>query len=334
MIKKQNFGQVDGEDVKLYTIENDNKTKLSVMSYAAAWQNFEVVEDGVTHSLIEHYDKVDDYVDNGYQVGKTVGRVAGRIGNARFTINGKQYQLPANEGDNLLHGGDKGIQTHNFSSEADEKNNTVTFKTTMKSSEDHFPGDLELTIKYSLTKDDEVVIEYFGKSTEDTLFNPTCHVYFNLMDDTSDVSKQELMINADESLAVYGDKVPTGRKLPVTSGYDFRKPRTIGQGLKDLNAENAKVEFDDCYVTGSSKSNVAELSGDGRSVKLYSDRNGMVIFTANPKDDQKAQQHQYSSLATELQTLPDAINHKDFGNIVLPAGKTVCYTNKYKYSKK
>ncbi|MCH4008175.1 aldose epimerase family protein [Companilactobacillus sp.] len=334
MIKVTNFGQANGEDVQLYTIENDHKTKLSVISYAAAWQNFEVVEDGVSHSLIEHYDTVDGYIDNPYQVGKTVGRVAGRIGNAKFEINGKQFHLPANEGDNLLHGGNNGIQTHNFVGTVDEKNNSVTLKTTMKSAEDHFPGDLDLTITYTLTKDDEVLITYTGKSTEATLFNPTCHVYFNVLNDTTDVSEQKLQINADESLAVYGDKVPTGRKLPVTSGYDFRQPRTIGQGLKDLYAENEKIEFDDCYVTGKTKSAVAELSGDGRAVDLYSDRNGMVIFTANPQDDDKAAKHEYSCLATELQTLPDAINHKDFGDIVLPANQEKSFTNKYKYIKK
>ncbi|WP_125768512.1 aldose epimerase family protein [Companilactobacillus furfuricola] len=333
MIKEQNFGQVDGEDVKLFTIENKNGTKINVISYAAAWQNFEVVEDGTTHSLIEHYDDISGYVANPYQVGKTVGRVAGRIGNAKFEINGKQFKLPANEGDNLLHGGEKGIQTHNFASKIDEKNNAVIFTTVMKSADDNFPGDLTLTIKYTLNKNDEVVIEYTGESTEDTLFNPTCHVYFNVLDDTTDVSEQKLQINADESLAIYGDKVPTGRKLPVTSGYDFRKPRTIAQGLKELYAENQKIEFDDCYVTGKSKSAVAELSGDGRRVKLFSDRNGMVIFTANPQDSEKQDDHEYSSLATELQTLPDAVNHKDFGDIVLPAGKTVTYTNKYKYLK-
>lgn len=334
MIKEEVFGQVNGEDVKKYVIENKNQTKLSVISLAAAWQNFEVVEDGKAHSLIEHYDDLDGYLNDGFQVGRTVGRVAGRIGNAKFSIDGKQFQLPANEGNNLLHGGDKGIQTHNFSSEIDEKHNTVIFKTTMKSSEDNFPGDLDLTVTYTLTKNDEVEISYTGKSTESTLFNPTCHVYFNIMDSDLDVSQQKVQINADSSLAIYGDKIPTGRKLPVTSGYDFRKPRTIEKGLDDLYKENQKIEFDDCYFTGESKSAVAQLSGDGRTVDLYSDRNGLVIFTANPKDSEKQDKHEYSSLATELQTLPDAINHKDFGNIVLPAGETVTYTNKYKYSKK
>ncbi|MFD1471219.1 aldose epimerase family protein [Companilactobacillus mishanensis] len=330
-ISVRNFGQVDGEDVKLYTIENSHKTKISVMSYAATWQNFEVVEDGVTHSLIAHYDDVNDYVDNPYQVGKTVGRVAGRIGNAKFSIGNKEFHLSANEGDNLLHGGVKGIQTHNFVGTVDEKNNSVTFSTTMRSSDDEFPGDLELQITYSLSKNDEVTIEYQGKSNADTLFNPTCHVYFNVCDDTSNVMEQKLQINADEFLAIYGDKVPTGRKLPMTTGYDFRTPKTIGKGLSDLKEENQKVEFDDCYVTGNSKTPVASVSGDGRKVELYSDRNGIVIFTANPNDAEKADKREYNSLAMELQTLPDAINHKDFGDIILPANKEITYTNKYKY---
>ncbi len=139
MINQQNFGQVNGEDVTLYTIENGNKTKLSVMTYAATWQNFEVVENGETHSLIEHYDTLEGYLNDGFQVGRTVGRVAGRIGNSKFTIDNQQFHLPANEGDNLLHGGPNGIQTHNFSGEIDEKNSSVILKTTMKSSEDKFP---------------------------------------------------------------------------------------------------------------------------------------------------------------------------------------------------
>jgi len=325
-VSKTNFGEIGTEPVELYKITNKNQTSINVLSYAATWQNFEVVEDGEKHSLIEHFDKLDDYIKTPYQVGKTIGRIAGRIKDAKFEINDVDYQLKPNDGSNLLHGGDNGLQYQNFDAKI-ESDNSVLFTHTV-SGEDGFAGTLKVGVRYSLSDDDEVAITYLGKTDHDTLFNPTCHVYFDV-DADSNIRQQQLMINSKRFLDLATDKVPTGKLLATTNAYDFKNFKKVGQGLKQLKPMD-KFEYDDAFVV---KDKAATIKSAKRAVDLYTDRNGLVIFTANPQDEQKASQYDYSSLAMEMQTLPDAINHNDFGNVVLDKGEKVSYTNKYKYRK-
>ncbi|MQS75183.1 aldose epimerase family protein [Companilactobacillus halodurans] len=324
-VTKTTFGKIGTEPVYLYKITNQNQTSISVLSYAATWQNFEVVEDGEKHSLIEHFDNLTDYIKTPYQVGKTIGRVAGRIKNAEFSIDGIDYQMKPNEGQNLLHGGENGLQYQNFN-EAAVDDNSVFLSHTVKG-EDGFSGTLKVEVRYSLSEDDEVSITYHAKTDHDTLFNPTCHVYFDV--GSENIRQQQLQINSKHFLDVDEGKVPTGKLLTTTNAYDFNDFKTIGQGLKQLKPLR-KYEFDDVFVVSDK---AATIKSDKRAVDLYTDRNGMVIFTANPKDEAKNKNYDYSSLAMELQTLPDAINHDDFGNTVLKKGAEVSYTNKYQYRK-
>jgi len=161
-VTKTNFGEIGTKPVELYKITNKNQTSINVLSYAATWQNFEVVEDGEKHSLIEHFDNLTDYVKTPYQVGKTIGRVAGRIKDAKFEINDVDYQLQPNSGKNLLHGGDNGLQYQNFDAKVDSDNsvlsiNSVLFTHTVNG-EDGFAGKLKVGVRYSLSDDDEVAI--------------------------------------------------------------------------------------------------------------------------------------------------------------------------------
>ncbi|MFC6322421.1 aldose epimerase family protein [Companilactobacillus baiquanensis] len=325
-ITKEQFGTYQNGPVYLYKIENKHKTQLNVLSYAATWQDFKVVENGITHSLISHFDNLDDYIKTPYQVGKTVGRVAGRIGHASFKLDDKNYHLPANDGSNLIHGGDNGFQSVNFSGSVIKDEVILSHK--FLSADDNFPGDLELKITYSLSEENEVKISYTATSTAKTLFNPTCHVYFNVTDN-EDVFGQDVKINSNSILEVDSNKVPTGKILPVTKGYEFKEFKTIAKALDDLKSDNGKLEFDDTFVTDGNS--VATIKSNKRAVDFSSDRNGLVIFTANPNDPKKADKREYNSLAMEMQTLPDAINHVGFGNIVLPANESVTYTNSYKY---
>lgn len=328
-VKRQIFGVCQTGPVYVYTIENKNGTKIRILSYGATWQDFQVQINHQTKSLIEHFDNFADYLQNPYQNGKTVGRVAGRLKDARFDLDGQTYQLKANDQGNLIHGGAHGLQTQNFTGTFEPDSQQVTLTHQALSTDDGFPGDLEVTVTYTLSDEDEVSIQYQGTSTQTTLFNPTCHVYFDLTD-SRQFNDQTLQINGDHTLAVDAQKVPTGVKSPVSLGYDFRQPKTLGQGLTDLKVDNGHLEFDDTYeVTPNQK--VATLASETQAIDLFSDRNGLVIFTANTKDQKQADQRHYSALAMELQTLPDAIHREGFGDIVLPKGQTVTYTNRYRY---
>lgn len=325
VVVKSIFGEIGQKPVYLYKITNKNQTSISVLSYAATWQNFEVVENGVKHQLIENFDNLADYIKTPYQVGKTIGPVAGRIKNARFAINGVNYQFKPNFGKHLLHSGDKGLQSQNFDGSIDSDNSVLLSHTV--TGEDGFAGIMQVDIRYSLNDDDEVTIMYSAKTDHDVLFNPTCHVYFDLGDEN--IRQQQLKINSKKFVDVDDEKIPTGKFLSTTNAYDFKNFKKIGQGLKQLKPLD-KFEYDNAFVVGKK---AATLKSTKRVIDFYTDRDGLVIFTANPKDVQKADEHDYSSLAMELQTLPDAINHNDFGNTVINAGQKVSYINKYKYRK-
>ncbi|GAA3621583.1 galactose mutarotase [Secundilactobacillus similis DSM 23365 = JCM 2765] len=325
------FGQHNDQNIDRYTITNASGSFIQVITLGATWTGFTVNN----HPLIVHFDTLGEYdAPTSYSLCKAIGRVAGRLGKAQATINGKQVHFTANENDNTLHGGPNGFSEIVWNAEQSIRDHdaSVTFSRHIPSSEDNFPGDLDARITYTLTDDNQVSINFSAASTEDTLFNPTNHVYWNLTDGQKDLTTQELQVNSTRRLTLAdSDKVPTGDFTDLAgTGYDFATARDIPSALADIKAQTGKVEIDDAYeVTPSADKPIATLSDSksNRHIDIFSDRNSLVVFTANPFDQSKP----YNALATEAQTLPDAINHDGFGDIVLPSGQLKDYTIRYKY---
>lgn len=337
--KKEVFDQIDSQDVIRYTLVNDQQTRISVLSYGGTWQEFVVNEDGVERSLILGLDSMADYQRVGYCLCQSIGRVAGRIGGAKFKIDDQEYQVEMNEQTHSLHGGDHGFNTLNFDGKFSEDDDQVSviLSKHIKASDDNYPGNLDVEIKFTLDNQNQVSISFMGDTDAATLFNPTNHVYWNTTDDRTSLAKQWLQISSTAHLEFDEEKVPTGKKLSVkATAYDFNQEQPIEDALKQLNAENGGIEFDDAYEVNPSETTPIAMVGDTdgkRRVKLYSDRNGLVVFTANPFDSDQEVAHEYNALATEAQTLPDAINHSDFGDIVLRPGKPVTNTIRYQYER-
>lgn len=328
-VKIQKIAQTDQGPIELFTITNHWHNSIQLLSYGATWKDWQIQESGQTLSLVTHYTNWQDYHETAFNPGKTVAPVAGRITRAHFQLAGHDYQVTPNENENLLHSGPTGFQQQNFVGEK-EAEQSVKFTYILPQTENVFPGDLKLTVHYHLTDEDRVEIEYQGTSNQTTLFNPTCHVYFNL-DPTTSVNEQILTINADQYLELTEEKVPTGKFLPVAAATDFRQPKTIMQGLNALHEQTGKTEFDHVYYTPNDL--VATLQTDQRAIDLYSDRDALVIYTGSPQNPQAHDWHDYTGLAMEMQSLPDAINHPEFGDIVLPAHKTISYKSSYQYRK-
>ena len=324
------FGQHEGQNIDRYTIKNAAGNYIQVLTLGAIWQGF--VVNG--KPLIVHFDSVDRYAGPAnYCLCKSVGRVAGRLTNAQATINGQDYHFDQNENGNTLHGGFNGFTEliWNATQETREHDASVTFSRHIDSADDNFPGDIDVTITFTFNDDNEVAITFGAKTTAATLFNPTNHAYFNLTDGQADLTSQELKINADRRLELNEEKLPTGKFLAVKgTGYDFTDATVVTKALTDIEAQTGKIEIDDAFeVTPSDDQPIAVLSdtNSNRHVAIYSDRNGLVVYTANPQDDSKP----YNALATEAQMLPDAINHDGFGDIVLEPGQPKEYTIRYKY---
>ncbi|MTV82801.1 aldose epimerase family protein [Secundilactobacillus folii] len=327
------FGQHGDQNIDRYTITNAAGNFIQVSTLGATWVGFTVNQHPLIVSFkdLAHYDS-----PASYSLCKSIGRVAGRITKATATIEGKEYHFDANENDNTLHGGPHGFSELVWHAEQSIRDHdaSITFSRHIPSSEDHFPGDLDARITYSFNDDNEVSINFSAASTETTLFNPTCHVYWNLTEGQKSLDTQLLQINSKRRLELASDKVPTGNFTDLAqTGYDFEQTRDIPSALKDIKSQTGKVEIDDAYeVTPSADKPIATLSDSdsNRHVDIFSDRNGLVVFTANPFD----QSQPYNALATEAQTLPDAINHDGFGDIELKQGDLKSYTIRYKYYEK
>ncbi|VDG21246.1 aldose epimerase family protein [Lactiplantibacillus mudanjiangensis] len=335
--KKSVFGQLDGQDVIKYTLVNDRKTRISVLSYGGTWQEFVVNENGTERPLIWGLDSMADYQRVGYCLCQSIGRVAGRIGGAKFDIDGQTYNVDMNEQTHSLHGGAHGFNTLLFDGDFSQTTDSasVTLSRHIESTEDDYPGNLDVQIKFTLDNQDRVSIAFTGDTDAATLFNPTNHVYWNVTNDRTSLVNQTLQIHSDQRLEFDGEKVPTGKRLAVKdTAYDFNYPQPVQSALDQLKVESDGIEFDDAYeVTPSTTEPIAVVGDtDGhRQVKIYSDRNSLIIYTANPFDPAKETAHQYNALATEAQTLPDAINHDGFGDIVLRPDQAVTHTISYQY---
>ncbi|PWG00115.1 aldose epimerase family protein [Levilactobacillus bambusae] len=333
------YRNAHGETCTRYVLTNDKGTSIIILSYGATFQSFIVTEGDEQHDLLVSEPNPDVYTDNVWNLSKAVGPVAGRISNAAFTIGQTPYQLEANEGQNLLHGGPHGFAFVNWDGTVEESTDQVSVTLTHRFTEedDGFPGPLEATITYELTNDNRVNVNLTGHSDMDTLFNPTIHVYWNVTDSGYTINNQWLKINGDQRVVTNAEKIPTGEIVSVAdTAYDFREGPDMKTALDALSAETGGIEFDDAYeVSPSSQVPVAQVGdNDGhRQVSIYSDRNGLVIFTANPQSTARQNLHDYDALATEAQTLPDAINHDGFGNIVLPKNETVTHTISYQYER-
>lgn len=338
-IKQEVTGEVFHGPVTKYTLINDQDTRLSVLTLAGTIQEFSVNEDGQRRQLVVHETDLAKYNPSAWCLSQAVGRVAGRIAGAQFDLDGRTIHLDANEEPNTLHGGPHGFTFTNWDATTEQTADTVSvvLSHTTDEATDKFPGTLTTTITYTLDNQNQVTITFAGKSDAATLFNPTVHTYFNVTDDQHDLDTQWLKLNSTKRLVLNQEKIPTGEKAPVAgTAYDFSAPMTIKDGLAQL-AQDGGVEYDDAFeVTPSADVPVATIGDttDHREVRVYSDRNAVVVFTANATDPKRAAVRDYNALALEAQSLPDAIHHDDFGDIVLPANQTVTHTIRYQYVRK
>lgn len=237
--KQEVFDTYKGQEIQKFTVTNDHDVSISAITLGATWKAFNIPgKDGQPENVMLSMPSSEEYMKNQYFC-QAIGRTAGRITNGTFSIKGKEYHVDANEGTTTLHGGPHGFNTQIWDGSFD--GDKIVFTKHIDSSEDSFPGNIDVKITYSLNDDNEVTITYTAKSDADTLFNPTQHAYFNLSD-SQNVYGQSLQINADKYLELNKDKTPTGKMVPVDdTAYDFRDPQNIKLGIDDMKLKLATL---------------------------------------------------------------------------------------------
>ncbi|SDK16901.1 aldose epimerase family protein [Streptococcus gallolyticus] len=340
-VKQEIVETINGQKVEKYTIINDNGVQVGLLTLGATWQEFLVPDDkGGQKNLIIGFDKPSDYLKNPLCAGQSIGRVAGRINQGKVNLDGKEIQLPQNEKGNTLHGGPQGFHQQIWTALIESGQNALSVVMTYDAKEeiDHFPGDMQVEVRFTLDNANRFTIVYTGKNaTKTTLFNPTNHVYFNL-GNRQDLSQHTFTLAADRYLETRDDLIPTGKFIDVAgTAYDFQTGQNLGEAIADTGG------LDDAFLVNASLDKpCGELKDEesGDSVHLYSDRDAWVVYSMGgipegiyPARDKGKMAKEFEALALEAQFLPDAINHDGFGDIVLPANTEKTYTIAFEYHK-
>ena len=351
MIEKQLFGTLtDGSLVNSYTLENPSGTKAIIIDFGATVVSLNVADrNGKISDVVLGYSDVQEYEKGSSYFGAIVGRYGNRIGRGKFSIDGKTYQLSINNGVNHLHGGPGGFNKVMWKAEPIESPTDPALKLTYvsKDGEEGYPGTVTLMVTYTLTKNNELRVDYQGTTDKTTILNPTQHSYFNLTGDPSKtILDHELMIAADEITPVDDGLITTG-KLDKVDGtpFDFRRPTKIGKHINDVNEQ---ITFGKGYdhnwvlkIYDKKIHSMATLydSTSGRFMEMFTDQPGVQFYsgnfldgTANGKNGVKYQFR--TGLCLEAQCFPDSPNKPNFPSVIVKPGKTYTQTTIYKFSTK
>lgn len=282
---------------RCFTIENGDLS-LTVSEYGATAMS--LTRDGT--ELLLGFDSIRGYEKSDAFVGGIVGRWANRIGGAAFELNGRRFELCANEGENCLHGGNDGKAWNKrlWSGKADGEV-SVCFTLNSPDGDNGFPGALTACVEYTLMPD-RVRIDFSGVSDADTYFCLTSHIYFSLGE--KNILGAEMQINATGHLEVDSALIPTGRILPMEGDFDFTSPRRIER------------DYDDCFVLDGA--HACTVQTDEITLKVFTNYPALQFYTGTYLDCGIAPN---AGFAVEPQFFPDTPNRPEFPDALLKAGE-------------
>lgn len=321
-VEKKPFGVTkDGESVSVYCIKNE-ALAVEIMEYGAAIRSLRVHHGGAWTDVVLGYDTLREYEKNDGYLGACIGRVGNRIGGAAFTLNGKDYRLAGNDGENHLHGGVRGFDKYVWSAEM--LPDGVRLTRVSPDGEEGYPGTMCAAVSYRLCGD-TLTMAYEASADRDTLCNLTNHSYFNL-NGSGSVLGHTLQIGAEEFLENSAATLPTGKRLPVAgTPFDFRAPKRVGQdiGADDVQLRNGGGYDHNFCLTGET---AAVLRGDasGITMTVRTTLPGMQLYTANFLTERRGKQGAIyaprCALCLETQYFPNAMACDGFEKPILRAG--------------
>ena len=340
------FGKTPaGEAVDLYTLKNAKGMEAAISTYGGVVVSLKVPDRaGKMGDVVLGFDDFNGYLLPPPYFGALIGRYGNRIGHGKFTLDGKEYDLAKNDGDNTLHGGlkgfDKRIWTANLVSPS-----SLELKYVSKDGEENFPGNLSTTVVYSVTEDNGLKIEYTATTDKDTVLNLTNHSYFNLAGEgQGDVLSHSLMINADRYTPVDKGLIPTGELAKVEgTPFDFRQPHKIGERIDAKNQQLVFAKgYDQNFVLnhpGDFSAVAARVSEptSGRVVEVFTTEPGLQFYTGNFLDGTIKGKGgkvyaKHAALCMETQHYPDSPNKPSFPTAVLKPGATYHTRTMYRFS--
>lgn len=329
-----------GESLILFTLENEQGCRVILMNFGGIITSFQVpLPDGSFRDIVLGFDDPLRYAGEHPYFGAVVGRYANRIAGGTFEIDGKTYTLARNNDGNHLHGGIKGLDKvlWKASAESSAAGDKVILNHLSPDGDEGYPGNLEITVSFLLTHENELVIEYHAVSDKPTFVNLTHHDYFNLGDHTAPVYDHEVRIRAAHYLDVDEHLIPTGRLNPVEdSPMDFRSWKKIG---KDI--ERITPGYDHCFVLENPGAPTPQVEVrnhlNGLMLEMYTTEPGMQFYTGNFLDGTLCGKDgvcygKHSAFCLEAQHFPDSPHHPSFPETLLMPGQEYRQKTVYKVS--
>jgi len=348
-LRKSAFGKMkDGQPVGLYTLTNTGGMEVAITNYGGVVVSIKAPDrSGKFADVVLGFDTFDAYLNNTPFFGALVGRYGNRIAKARFTLDGHEYHLAANDNGNTLHGGLKGFDKRLWNAKDVSTKEVPALELTYlsKDGEQGFPGNLSVTVTYSLTPKNELKIDYAATTDKDTVLNLTNHSYFNLAGQgEGDILSHLMMINGDRFTPVDATLIPTGELKSVAgTPLDFRKPTAIGARI---DADDQQIKFgrgyDHNFVLNRKggelilAARVTEPSS-GRVLEVLTTQPGLQFYTGNFLDGTihgkvgKVYPRR-SAFCMETQRFPDSPNQPQFPTTVLKPGKHFQSTTVFRFS--
>lgn len=330
-VEQADFGKTkDGSAVKLITLRNAKGMSAQIITYGAIIKELQAPDrDGKFANVVLTTDSVEKF-ERFAGAAAVIGRVVNRIAGAKFELEGKTYQLPANDRGNTIHGGRKGFAQSIWTIEAapaQAGESSVKLAYLSKDGEEGFPGNLKTTIVYVLTDNNELRLEYAAETDQPTIANLTNHAYFNLAGGGSALD-HVLWIPSEQYTPSDAQLIPTGEILPLKgTPMDFSQPTRIGDRIEQVKKTGG---YDHNFVLGGSKELklAARLSEpkSGRIMEVRTTQPAVQLYTGNHLG--------HTAVCLETQQYPDAIHHPNFPSIVIRPGQPLQETTVFAFSAK
>jgi aldose 1-epimerase len=343
-IKKAPFGTVDGQNVDIFTLTSSKGVEARITNYGGIVVSLKVPDKtGKSADIVQGFDDVKGYLSDEPYFGALIGRYGNRIGGARFTLDGKEYKLAANDGQNSLHGGKKGFDKRIWTPVV--KGSSLELTYVSKDGEEGYPGTLTAKVVYTLSANGDLKIDYSATTDKDTVLNLTNHTYFNLKGQgNGDILDHEVTLYASRYTPVNAGLIPTGELRQVKgTPFDFLTAHKVGERI---NGSDEQLKFgkgyDQNWVLDAAPGTLAKAaevheSTSGRVLEVWTNQPGIQFYTGNFLDgkykgkDGKTYPFR-AALCLETQHFPDSPNQPKFPSVVLKPGQTFHATTIWKFS--
>lgn len=339
-ITVKNFGNLpDGRSVELHTLNNGRGMEVDITNYGGIITSIRIPDKHKQPGdVVLGFDNLEGYLGDHPYFGAIIGRYGNRIGKAQFMLEGKQYTLAKNNGENHLHGGMKGFDRVLWTASKEKTLDSVTLKLGYESKhmEEGYPGNLLVEVDYTLNDENELIISYRASTDRTTHVNLTNHSYFNLNNCVGDILNHHLMIDADRVTELDKESIPTGRIIEVEgSCFDFRKAKPIGQDI-----QQTAPGYDINYVLNDYDGELHRIASvyhdaSGRSMDVLTTEPGVQLYTSNfierIKGKEGLEYRKYAALCLETQHFPDSPNQASFPSTVLHPGEEYQQVTIYRF---